>query len=211
VKYAYSFSWLGRPVIQLPEDLMRIQEVIYHLKPDTIVETGIAHGGSLIFYASLLKAIGKGRVIGIDIEIRQQNRAAIENHELHALIELIEGSSVDGKVLRTLKERWRRNDCTLVILDSAHTKAHVLAELRAYSEFVSVGSYVVATDGVMRDFVGAPRSQDDWTWNNPCQAIEEFLAENDSFIMEEPPFLFNEGLVSERVTYWPNAYLRRIK
>jgi cephalosporin hydroxylase len=201
VKYAYSFSWLGRPVIQLPEDLMRVQEVIYKVKPDLIIETGIAHGGSLIFYATILKALGQGKVIGIDIEIRQKNRKAIEAHELSALIDLIEGSSVDPAVVQAVRYRLQEQQRTLVILDSAHTKAHVLAELRTYCDIVSVDSYLVATDGVMKDLVGAPRSQDDWTWNNPYEAIMEFLQENDSFVLEEPAFAFNEGLVKERVTY----------
>src|SRR5690606_24886939 len=148
-KYVYSFSWLGRPIIQLPEDMMRIQEVIYSLKPDVIIETGVAHGGSLIFYASLCKAFGKGRVIGIDIEIRPHNRLAIENHELKEYIILLEGSSTDDKIVSQVERMINSGETVLILLDSNHTKQHVLEELRKYSPLVSVNSYIVACDGIM--------------------------------------------------------------
>src|SRR5687767_10361992 len=132
-KYVYSFTWLGRPVIQLPEDMFRIQEVIYKIKPDVIIETGVAHGGSLIFYASLCKAMGKGRVIGIDIEIRPHNRIAIESHHLYEYITLLEGSSTSPKILAQVRKLVQPDETTLVLLDSNHTKQHVLEELHAYS------------------------------------------------------------------------------
>ncbi|MCP4005550.1 MAG: hydroxylase [bacterium] len=210
-KYVYSFTWMGRPIIQMPEDLLRIQEVIYTVKPDVIVETGVAHGGSAIFYASLFRAIGKGRVIGIDIEIRPHNRKAIEEHELFDAITLIEGSSIDASIVERVKRELGPDEKVLVILDSKHTKDHVLAELEAYAPMASVGSYVVVQDGCMEWAAGAPRSEDDWSWNNPVQAIKEFTAGNSSFEVSEPPFAFNEGNVTRRITYWPEGYLRRIR
>ena len=209
-KYVYSFSWLGRPIIQLPEDMIRIQEILYRVKPDVIIETGVAHGGSLIFYASLCHAMSRGRVIGIDLEIRPHNRKAIEAHELSERITLIEGSSVDSAVVARVRELVRPDETVLVMLDSNHTKSHVLAELEAYGPFVSHGSYIVAADGIMERLAGAPRSAEDWSWNNPKAAATEFLETNREFALEEPAFPFNEGLVRERVTYWPSAYLRRI-
>jgi len=208
-KYVYGFSWLGRPVIQLPEDMIRIQEVIYDIKPDVIVETGVAHGGSLIFYASLCAAIGKGRVIGIDIEIRPHNRAAIEEHRLSPMISLVEGSSVDADIVKSVKDQIGSTETVLVLLDSNHLKDHVLAELEAYSPMVSPGSYIVACDGIMQEVVGAPRTAEDWAWNNPIRAANEFVANHSEFEYVEPKWPFNEGNITERVTYWPKAFLRK--
>jgi cephalosporin hydroxylase len=210
-KYAYSFTWFGRPVIQLPDDLIRIQEIIYGVKPDVILETGVAHGGSLIFYATLLKAMGGGRVIGVDINIRKQNREAIEAHELSPLITLIEGDAVAPATLDRIKAFMKPTERVVVLLDSRHTKDHVLAELRSYAPLVSVGSYIVATDGVMEDLAGAPRSQPDWTWNNPKQAAIAFARENVDFLHEEPKLPFNEGFAAQRVTHWSGAFLRRVR
>lgn len=210
-KHVYSFSWMGRPMIQLPEDMLRLQEVIYRVKPTVIIETGVAHGGSLIFHASLFKAMGvAGRVIGVDIEIRPHNRAAIEAHELFPFITLIEGSSVAPETVAAVKNHLRPDDRVLVILDSNHTKAHVLAELDLYGVMVSPDSYIVACDGVMEQVVGGPRTEADWSWNNPSAAAREFAANRSDFVLEEPPFAFNEGAVRERVTYWPDAFLRKV-
>jgi cephalosporin hydroxylase len=209
-KHVYSFTWLGRPIIQLPEDMVRIQEVIYALKPDVIIETGVAHGGSLIFYASLCKAMDRGRVIGVDIEIRPHNRAAIEAHPLFDRITLIEGNSVDPAIVERVRNAASPGARVMVNLDSCHTKAHVLAELEAYAPLVTPGSYIVAMDGIMAHVVGAPRTQPDWTWNNPKEAVREFLASHPEFVQEDPLFLFNEGLVTDRVTYWPSAFLKRV-
>jgi cephalosporin hydroxylase len=209
-KYVYSFTWMGRPVIQLPEDMLRIQEAIYRVKPDVLIETGVAHGGSLIFYASLFKAMGKGRVIGVDIEIRPHNRQAIESHELHEYITLIEGSSVDASVVSQVHGLVKPGETVMVSLDSNHTKAHVQAELECYSGLVSPGSYIIATDGIMGDLVGAPRSNADWGWNNPKAAAEEFVATHPNFVCEPPVFPFNEGNIKECVSYWPGAWLKRI-
>lgn len=210
-KYVYSFSWLGRPLIQLPDDMLRIQEVIHSVQPDVIIETGIAHGGSLIFYATLCKALERGRVIGIDIEIRSHNRQAIEEHLLFPFITLIEGSSIDPGVVDDVASRVHADDRVIVFLDSCHTKEHVLGELKAYSRLVTPGSYIVAMDGIMEQVVGAPRTEPDWTWNNPRQAALEFVAANPEFVIEEPAFLFNESSIKERVTYWPSAFIKRIK
>lgn len=209
-KYVYSFTWLGRPVIQLPEDLLRLQEVIATIRPDVIVETGVAHGGSLVFYATLCKALDKGRAIGVDIEIRPHNRKAIEEHPLFDLIELIEGDSTDPATVDQVKERVGPGETTLILLDANHLKSHVLGELRSYSDLVSPGSYFVVMDGIMEKVVGAPRTEPDWSWNNPISAIGEFLEEDSRFRQVEPPFAFNEGSVTERVTYWPGAFLQRV-
>lgn len=210
-KYVYSFTWFGRPIIQLPDDIVRIQEVIYALQPDVIIETGVAHGGSLIFYATLCKAMEKGRVVGIDIEIRPHNRKAIEDHPLFPFISLIEGSSVDPSVVAEVRSHVKEGERTLILLDSNHTKTHVLAELQAYAPIVSVGSYIVATDGIMQQVVGAPRTRPEWEWDNPKQAAAQFVRENGDFAIEEPSFPFNEGEVTERVTYWPSAYIKRLR
>jgi cephalosporin hydroxylase len=209
-KYVYSFTWLGRPVIQLPEDLVRVQEVIASVEPDVIVETGVAHGGSLVFYASLCRALGRGRVVGVDVEIRPHNRSAIESHPLADSIELVEGDSIAPETLARVKAQVRPGESTLVLLDSAHNRDHVLGELRAYSDLVTPGSYLVVMDGIMERLAGAPRSGADWHWNNPLSAISEFVAEDARFACEEPPFAFNEGVVRERVTYWPRGYLKRV-
>lgn len=208
-KYVYSFSWMGRPIIQLPDDLLRIQEAIYEIKPDVVIETGVAHGGSLIFYASLFHAMGKGRVIGIDIEIRPHNRAAIEAHEMSDLITLVEGSSIDPSIVEQVRSLVKPGERVMVILDSNHTRDHVRGELEAYGPMVSQGSYIVATDGIMGEVVGAPRSSPDWDWNNPRAAAEEFVQAHPEFESKEPEFPFNEGTLNHRVTYWPGAWLRK--
>ena len=211
VQQVYSFTWAGRPVIQLPEDLIRIQEVIWHLQPDLIIETGVAHGGSLVFFAGVLRLLGKGRVIGVEVELRPHNRDALAQHPFQSNFSLIEGSSTDAKTLKAVAEKIHPGESVMVVLDSSHSFHHVLAELRAYSRFVTPGSYLVVCDGIMASLVGAPRSQPDWHDNNPLTAISRFLAENVDYVAEEPDFAFNEGLVTERVTYWPRAYLRRIE
>lgn len=208
-KYVYSFTWLGRPMIQLPEDMIRIQEVIYASKPSVIIETGVAHGGSLVFFASLLGAMGGGRVIGVDIEIRPHNREALETHTLWPAITLIEGSSIDREVSAEVQRKLAPEDHVMVVLDSNHSKAHVLAELEAYGPMVSPGSYIVVCDGIMEKLVGAPRSREDWNWNNPRQAALEFAQKRDDFDLVEPEFAFNEGSIRERVTYWPDCFLRK--
>jgi cephalosporin hydroxylase len=209
-KYVYGFSWMGRPVIQLPEDLIRVQEAIYAVKANVVIETGVAHGGSLVFYAGLLKAMGGGRVIGIDIEIRSPNRRAIEAHELAPMITLVEGSSTAPAVVEQVRSLVEPSDRVFVMLDSNHSKAHVLAELLAYADLVTPGSYMVAADGIMADLKGAPRSHTDWDWNNPRSAAAEFLRQRPNFVARRPAVPFNEGAVAEPVTYWPEGWLLRL-
>jgi len=210
-KYIYTFSWMGRPIIQLPEDIVRIQEVIYHLKPDVIIETGIAHGGSLILYASLCKAMEKGRIIGVDIEIRPHNRQTIESHEMFPFITLIEGSSTAPEIVNQVKSLVKPNETVLIILDSNHTKQHVLSELEAYHSLVTPGSYIVATDGGMGILHDVPRGQAEWTWDNPTEAAFEFVKSHSNFFIEQPAWPFNESELTENITHWPSAWLKKIR
>ncbi|MDI9640286.1 CmcI family methyltransferase [Oscillatoria amoena NRMC-F 0135] len=208
-KYPYNFSWMGRPIIQLPEDLIRIQEVISEVKPDVIVETGIAHGGSLIYYASLCKAMSRGRVIGIDIEIKPHNRQALERHELASFITLIEGSSTDSQVVSQVKNLIQSGETVLVLLDSCHTKQHVTNELEAYHDLVTHGSYIVATDGIMKDLFDVPNGKPEWKWDHPTAAAKEFAAKHPEFVLKQPQWPFSESELTENITYWPGAWLRR--
>lgn len=209
-KYPYTFSWMGRPIIQIPEDMIRMQEVIYRVKPDVIIETGVAHGGSLIYYASLCKALGKGRVIGIDIEIRPHNRQAIEAHEMFPLLTLIEGSSTDPAIVGQVAALVQPDERVLVILDSCHTKQHVADELEAYHQLVTVDSYIVATDGSMKDLYNVPRGNPEWQWDHPTAAAAEFVARHRNFVVEQPAWPFNESNLNRNITHWPGAWLRRI-
>jgi cephalosporin hydroxylase len=181
-KYVYSFTWLGRPIIQLPDDMMRMPELIFQVKPTVIIETGIAHGGSLIYYASLLKMMGKGRVIGIDVDIREHNREAIETHPLSHRIELIQGSSIDKKVVEQAKSHIKSGDRVMVILDSNHTHDHVLEELRLYSSFVTKDCYLAVMDTVVEDMPEDYFSDRPWgKGDNPKTAVHEFLKTNNRF------------------------------
>jgi cephalosporin hydroxylase len=211
-KHQYTFTWLGRPVIQLADDLLRLQEIVYRVQPDVIVETGIAHGGSLIFHSSLCKLLGHGRVIGIDIEIRPHNRAAIEAHPLAPFITMFEGSSIDPAIIRAVKTAIAPDETVLVVLDSNHTKAHVRAELDAYAPLVAPGSYIVAMDGhVMEAAATSPLAAADWPTNNPNAAVREFAALHPEFIQEEPAFLFNESTLADAVTGFRGGVLRRAR
>jgi cephalosporin hydroxylase len=212
LKHIYSFTWMGRPIIQLPEDMVRAQEVIYRVKPDVIVETGVAHGGSLIYYASLFKMMNNGgRVIGVDIEIRPHNRAAIEAHELSPGITLVEGSSTDAGIVERVRGLIKPGQKVLVFLDSNHTKQHVADELVAYAPLVTPGSYIVATDGLMQFLDDVPRGKPEWKHDNPTAAARDFADAHPEFVIDEPPaFVFNEGEVREHVTHWPGAWLRRL-
>ncbi len=210
-KYSYTFTWLGRPLIQLPEDVMRIQEVIFKVKPDVIIETGVAHGGSLILYASLFEAMGTtGHVIGVDIEIRPHNRSAIEAHPLFKRITLIEGSSVDSNVLAEVKSHIPEGATVLVILDSDHSCNHVSKELEAYHGLVTQGSYIVATDGIMSEVADVPRGTAGWVTDNPTQAANDFATKHSDFALEQPEWLFNQSALANNVTHWPGAWLKRI-
>lgn len=210
LKYSYTFTWLGRPIVQLPEDLLRLQEVISRVTPDVIIETGVAHGGSLVFYASLFKLLGRGRVIGVDIEIRPENRRSLEGHFLSPLITLIEGDSIASDTVRRVMELVTPGERVMVLLDSCHTKEHVLAELEAYHDLVSPGSYIVATDGIMRELSDVPSGKPQWAWDHPCAAVAGFLARHSEFALEQPAFSFNESRLQRTVSYWPDAWLRRV-
>jgi cephalosporin hydroxylase len=185
-RYSYNFTWLGRPVIQYPQDLVALQEIIWRVKPDLIVETGIAHGGSLIFSASMLELLGgNGRVLGIDIDIRAHNRAEIERHPLARRITMIQGSSVDEAVAREVGALsvGRR---VMVCLDANHAHAHVLKELQLYSPLVPRGSYLVVLDTVVEDL--APGQLGDRPWgpgNSPKTAVHEFLRTNSRFRIDK--------------------------
>lgn len=217
-KYLYGFSWLGRPIIQLPEDMIRFQEVVWKIKPTLIIETGIAHGGSLILSASLLKLIGgdNRRVIGVDIDIRDHNYSEIIKHPLASNIEMIQGSSIDEDIVTKVTSRVKPDDIVLVVLDSCHDYDHVLAELKLYSVMVTKGSYIVATDGLQKDLVDSPRAMreypnsDGWLRNNPHEAILDFLKGTSDYVIDEPQFPFNESELDFRITHWPNAYIRRV-
>jgi len=205
-KYVYNFKWLGRPIIQMPQDIIALQEIIWEVKPDLIIETGIAHGGSLIFSASMLELLGgKGKVLGIDIDIRRHNREEIEQHPLAKRIEMIEGSSVSEKTAQMVYEFAADYKYIMVILDSNHTHAHVKAELEIYASLVSVGSYLVVFDTFIEDM---PRNlYPDRPWNvgdNPKTAVFEFLGENDNFEIDKK--VENKLLMTSA----PSGYLKRI-
>jgi cephalosporin hydroxylase len=209
-KYTYAFTWLGRPIIQLPEDMIRYQEVVARLQPDVIVETGVAHGGSAVFSASLCRLLGKGRVVAVDIEIRPHNRKAIETHPLADLIALIEGSSTAPTVVEAVKAHIHPGETVLVVLDSNHSYAHVRAELEAYAPLVTPGSYIIATDGLMRNLTDVPRGSPQWARDNPAQAAIDFAAAHAEYVVEQPGWPFNESTLTDNVTHWPDAWLRRV-
>lgn len=207
LRMPYTYSWLGFPILQIPEDMARIQEVIFTLQPDVIVETGVAHGGSMIFYASLCKLIGHGRIVGVEKGLIC--RELVESHPLADYITLIEGDSTAPDIVETIHKICRGNR-TLVILDSNHSKAHVAKELEAYCDIVSIGSYIVATDGNMCDLSDVPRGTKDWKWNNPKEAAQEFLSNHPEFVFDPPTRIFNDSGLTSNITYWPLAWLRRI-
>ena len=209
-KYSYTFSWLGVPVIQLPEDMLRFQEAVFQLRPDVIIETGIAHGGSAIFSASLCKLIGKGRVIAVDIEIRPHNRCRIEKHPLASLITMIEGSSTAPEVVNKVRSLLAPGETVLVVLDSDHSYAHVTRELEAYAPLVTQNSWIVATDGVMQQLEKSPRGRAGWAQDNPARAARDFAARNPAVVIEEPARPFNESTLTNQITHWPDAWLKRV-
>lgn len=204
-KYSYNFSWMGRPIIQYPQDMIAMQELIWQIQPDVLVETGVAHGGSLIYYASLFELLGKGQVIGIDIDIRTHNREAIENHPMSKRITLLEGSSISSEVINQVKEVVKDKDKVLICLDSNHTHDHVLEELNLYSPLVTLGSYIVVFDTIVEDM---PAGMYDRPWdvgNNPKTAVWEFLKHNSKFEIDHS--IDNKLLISVA----PEGYLKRIK
>ena len=185
-KYSYHFTWLGRPIIQFPQDIIAMQEIIWSVKPDLIIETGIAHGGSLIFYASMLELIGGDRhVIGIDMDIRAQNREAIEKHPLHRRITMIQACSTDEAVAREIHGLASGKKCVLVALDSNHEHNHVSKELELYSPLVTMGSYLVVFDTVIEDMPDSFSAHRPWgPGNNPKTAVRQFLETNTRFVVD---------------------------
>lgn len=204
--YTYNFSWLGRPIIQFPQDVMVMQEIIWKVKPDLIIETGIAHGGSLIFYASMLELIGHGRVLGVDIDIREHNRKEIEKHKMYKRIDMIEGSSVDPETIKKIKRFISKNKKVLVTLDSDHTHQHVLQELNLYAPFVTKGSYLVVFDTAIEDMPNNFYIDRPWgKGNNPRTAVVEFLKNNKNFLIDRS--VGDKAMISVS----PDGYLKKIK
>jgi len=207
-KYTYNFSWMGRPIIAYPQDMIAMQEIIWEVKPDLIIETGVAHGGSIVYYASLLELIGNdGLVIGIDIDIRRHNRDLIETHPMFKRIKLIEGSSIGAEVVKQVSEVVSTKKKIMVCLDSNHSHEHVLAELKLYAPFVSIDSYCVVFDTAIEDMPA------DYDWgnrpwgkgNNPKTAVFEFLKTHDEFMIDRN----TESKLLISVA--PHGYLKRIK
>jgi cephalosporin hydroxylase len=208
MNYSYNFTWMGRPIIAFPQDMIAMQEIIWDVKPDLIIETGIAHGGSIIYYASLLELIGNdGIVLGIDIDIRKHNKDLIEAHPMYKRIKMIEGSSISKQTAAQVHEIAKYKKKIMICLDSNHTHDHVLEELKLYSPFVSVGSYCVVFDTVVEDMPA------DWDWserpwgvgNNPKTAVHEFLKDNDCFEIDKT--VDYKLLLSVA----PDGYLKRVK
>ncbi|MDF3822538.1 cephalosporin hydroxylase family protein [Leptospira sp. 96542] len=206
-KYAYNFRWMGRPIIQFPQDMIAMQELIWDIKPDLIIETGIAHGGSVLYYASLLELIGgDGYVLGVDIDIRAHNREEIVRHPMSKRLKMIQGSSIDLATIRQVEEHVRGKRRVLLILDSNHTHEHVMAEMRAYSSFVTKDSYMVVFDTLLEDMPDDLLNDRPWgKGNNPKTAVREFLLETDRFEIDE-------RMVSKLlITVAPDGYLRCVR
>ena len=219
-KYSYHFKWQGRPIIQYPQDIVAVQELVWSIKPDLIIETGIAHGGSLIFSASMLAlldmneaiesgstlnpSVSKRKVLGIDIDIRSHNRVAIESHPMASRIEMIEGSSTDPDIIAQVQEIASGYETVLVCLDSNHTHEHVLAELNAYASLASVGSYCVVFDTIIEDLPKEMFPDRPWgPGDNPKTAVWEFLKSH-------PEFEIDTGIQNKLlITVAPDGFLKR--
>lgn len=206
-RYSYNFTWLGRPIIQFPQDILAIQEIIWQTRPDLIIETGIAHGGSLILSASILELIGgDGEVLGIDIDIREHNRIEIEQHPMYKRIKMLQGSSIDKLIVRQVEKIAAGKKRIMVILDSNHTHDHVRSELELYSPFVTRDSYLVVMDTIIEDMPAGSFPERPWDKNdNPKTAVWEFLKKNDRFVIDKD--IENKLLISVA----PDGYLKCIK
>ena len=205
LKYSYNFNWMGRPIIQYPQDILAMQEIIWEVKPDLIIETGIARGGSIIFYASMLELNGKGEVLGIDIDIREHNRVEIEKHPMYKRIHMVEGDSVGDEVMAKVAEHAAGKETVMVALDSNHTHDAVLKELELYAPFVTPGSYLVVFDTLIEDM--PPGFFDNRPWdkgNNPKTAVWEFLKGHPEFEIDKS--IENKLLL----TVNPDGYLKRV-
>lgn len=210
-KYSYHFEWLGRPIIQYPQDILAMQQIIWEVKPDLIIETGIAHGGSLIFSASMLELIAtctgvEGEVLGVDIDIRPHNRKAIEEHPMYKRISMIQGSSIDPEIVAKVIEKAKGKKRILVCLDSNHTHDHVLAELEAYAPLTTVGSYCVVMDTVIEDMPEGFFPDRHWgKGNNPKTSVWEYLKSHSEFEIDKS---IQHKLL---ITVAPDGYLKRIR
>ncbi len=207
-KYTYNYSWMGRPIIKFPSDIVATQQIVWDVKPDLIIETGIAHGGSLILSASLLELIGgQGRVLGIDIDIREHNRKEIEAHPMMKRIDMIEGSSVADDVMARVRAAAAKAKCVMVFLDSLHTHDHVLKELELYAPLVSSGSYLVLPDTFIEYFPkGYYAHNRPWdVGNNPMTALRAFLEKNKDFEIDRE--LCDKLMITEAF----DGYLRRVR
>lgn len=205
-RYTYNFNWMGRPIIQLPQDMIAMQEIIWEVKPDLIIETGIAHGGSLIFYSSMLELIGNGEILGIDIDIREHNKVEIKKHPMYKHITMFEGSSISEEMAARVHEFAKGKKKILLILDSNHTHEHVLKELELYSSLVTKDSYLIVFDTGIEDTEEDTYTDRPWgKGNNPKTAVWEFLKTNDSFVIDKE---FESKLL---LTVAPDGYLRRVK
>ena len=203
-KMSYETEWFGVPIIQTPEDIVLMQELIFKVKPDFVIETGIAHGGSLMLYASLLEVLGKGKVIGIDIDIRKHNRDAIESHPLFRRIDLIEGSSISEDVVKKIQDLVPHKSSVVVCLDSNHYRRHVLNELKLYRQLVNPGSYIVVFDTISSALADSGIADASFRDNGPMEAINDFLKIDDNFVIDEE---FNKLYLSMS----HNGYLKRLK
>jgi len=205
-EYSYHFQWLGRPIIQYPQDVIAIQEIIWKVKPDIIIETGIAHGGSLILSASILELIGKGKVLGIDIDIRKHNKNAIKKHPLSKRIQMIQGSSISKKVVKKVYQLANNKKRILIILDSNHTHEHVINELEMYSPLVTKNSYLIVMDTIVENMPEKLLKNRPWgKGNNPMSAVKQFLKHNNRFkidTMSEKKLLISVA---------PNGFLKCVK
>lgn len=206
-KYTYNFSWLGRPIIQFPQDIIAMQEIIWQVKPDLVIETGIAHGGSLIFYSSMMELLGgEGQVLGIDIDIRAHNRMEIEKNPMYKRITMLEGSSIDPHIVKEVYAFAKEKKKVIIVLDSLHTHDHVARELELYSPLVSRGSYLVVFDTIIEDMPENSFPNRPWDkGNNPKTAVWEFLKKNERFIIDKD--IENKLLISVA----PDGYLKCIK
>ncbi len=205
-KYSYNFSWMGRPIIQYPQDIVAMQELIWKIQPDLIIETGIAHGGSLVFYASIMELIGKGEILGIDIDIREHNKKAILKHPMNKRITMIQGSSIDKDTVRKVKNIAKGKGVVMVCLDSNHTHDHVLKELELYAEFTTINSYCVVFDTIVEDLPDDSYPDRPWSvGNNPKTAVSSFIENSNNFLVDKG--IDNKLLISVA----PGGYLKRIK
>lgn len=204
-EYSYHFTWMGRPIIQFPQDMVALQEIIWKIKPDLIIEIGIAHGGSIIFSASLLELIGKGEVLAIDVDIRKHNKIDIEKHSLFKRITMIEGSSIEKNIVEKIYKFAKDKKKIILLLDSNHTHKHVLKELELYSPLVTKGSYVIVYDTMIEDMPKGFFKNRPWDkGNNPKTAVWEFLQKNNRFKIDKT---FEKKLL---ITSAPDGYLKCI-